>query len=188
MIGYLRGQVAHLEINSVIIDVNGVGYEVTCSSNTSQDLQGGMDSALWIYTHVREDHLTLFGFSSRVEKTLFESLIKVNGIGPKMAVTILSGASLDQIIDDIENEDVKALTRLPKVGKKTAEQMVLTLKGTLVMDTESTNEDPAAKDLVSALVNLGFKAPQVKDVVDDLDKQLSFEEQLRGALQVLKGS
>jgi Holliday junction DNA helicase RuvA len=186
MIGYLSGLVKFTETHSVILDVSGVGYELQCSSNTLADLALGENSALWVHTHVREDALTLFGFSSQVEKKLFESLIKVSGIGPKMALVILSGATLDHIIDSIENKNVAALCALPKVGKKTAEQMILTLKGKLVMDR---GEAPAAGggDIVSALSNLGFKPGNIHDVVKKLDPGLSFEEKIRRALAELGG-
>ena len=186
MIGYLRGSVVAVVDNTAVVDVSGVGYETLCSTNTLNDISQTAETALWIYTHVREDAIVLFGFSSQVEKKLFESLIKVNGIGPKMAITILSGATLDQLIDYIENDNVKGLTSLPKVGKKTAEQMILTLKGKLVASDEASSE-VSSPDLISALVNLGFKAVEVSDVVKDIDHHLAFEDQLRTALKTLRG-
>lgn len=185
MIGYLQGTIRWMESSQIIIDVQGVGYEVTCSSNTLVDLLEGQGAALWIYTHVREDVIHLFGFTSQVEKKLFESLLKVNGIGPKMAIQILSGASLDQIIDSIEQQDVKALTQLPKVGKKIAEQMILTLRGKLVVDDARTSA--GQDDLSSALTNLGFKIQDVQDIVKKVDRKKPFEEQLRLALTSLGG-
>jgi Holliday junction DNA helicase RuvA len=186
MIGYLSGTVKWLDGNSVILDVNGVGYEALCSSNTIGDLGEGAKTALWIYTHVREDALQLFGFSSQVEKRLFENLLKVNGIGPKMAVQILSGAPLDRLIDFIEQQDVKALTQLPKVGKKIAEQMILTLKGKLVVDSAGTGKSPS-DELASALANLGFKPYDIQEVVKGIDRKKPFEDQLRKALSTLGG-
>ncbi len=184
MIGYLQGTVKWCEPPIVVMDVQGVGYEVSCSSNTIAELPEGKTTALWIYTHVREDVIQLFGFTTQVEKRLFESLLKVNGIGPKMAIQILSGASLDQIIDAIEQQDVKALTQLPKVGKKIAEQMILTLKGKLVSDSEKIDKQD---DLFSALTNLGFKTLDVQEVVKKVDRKKPFEEQLRSALASLGG-
>ncbi len=186
MIGYIQGQVIWLEGNTVILDVAGVGYEALCSSNTLADLSEGSKTALWIHTHVREDSLQLFGFSSQVEKRLFESLLKVNGIGPKMAIQILSGAPLDRLIDFIEQQDVKALCQLPKVGKKIAEQMILTLKGKLVVDGESSAGVPK-DELTSALSNLGFKPHDVQEVVKGIDRKKPFEDQLRKALASLGG-
>lgn len=186
MIGYISGSVKFMETTHVIIDVNGVGYELQCSTNTLSDLELGSQSALWVHTHVREDALQLFGFSSQVEKKLFESLLKVSGIGPKMAIQILSGASLDYIIDAIESKNIEALTDLPKVGKKTAEQMILTLKGKLVMDAPS-QAAAAGGDLISALTNLGFKPAAVQEVVKKIDGSLSFEDRIRRALAELGG-
>lgn len=186
MIGYISGSVKFIETSHVIIDVNGVGYELQCSTNTLGDLELGSQSALWVHTHVREDALLLFGFSSQVEKKLFESLLKVSGIGPKMAIQILSGASLDYIIDAIESKNIEALTDLPKVGKKTAEQMILTLKGKLVMDTPAAATS-GSEELVSALVNLGFKPAIIQDVVKKIDGSLSFEDKIRRALAELGG-
>lgn len=185
MIGYLNGSVKWIEANTVIMDVGGVGYETLCSTNTLNDLEEGRPSALWIYTHVREDALQLFGFSTQIEKKLFESLLKVNGIGPKMAVQILSGAPLDRLIDFIEQQDVKALCQLPKVGKKIAEQMVLTLKGKLVID--SGEHKQPADELSSALSNLGFKVHDIQEVVKKIDRKTPFEDQLRKALSSLGG-
>jgi holliday junction DNA helicase RuvA len=186
MIGYLSGLVKYVENHDVILDVNGVGYELQCSSNTLADLALGENSALWVHTHVREDAFTLFGFSSQVEKKLFESLLKVNGVGPKMAIVILSGATLDHIIDSIESKNVPALCALPKVGKKTAEQMILTLKGKLVVDREATPAGGGG-DIVSALSNLGFKPGNIHEVVKKLEPGLSFEEKIRQALAELGG-
>jgi len=185
MIGYLSGVVRWVEGNTVIIDVAGVGYETLCSSNTLGDLREGQNTALWIYTHVREDQMSLFGFSSQVEKRLFENLLKVSGIGPKMAIQILSGAPLDRLIDFIENQDVKALCLLPKVGKKIAEQMILTLKGKLVIE-DGPGKAPQDQ-LSSALANLGFKTLDIQEVVKKIDRKSPFEDQLRKALQSLGG-
>jgi len=184
MIGYLNGKVKWIEGNSLIIDVGGVGYEALCSTNTIGDLAEGALAALWVHTHVREDALQLFGFSSQVEKRLFESLLKVNGIGPKMAIQILSGAPLDRLIDFIEQQDVKALTQLPKVGKKIAEQMILTLKGKLVIEGASK---PTTDELVSALANLGFKPYDIQEAVKKIDRKKPFEDQIRTALSTLGG-
>ena len=184
MIGYLQGTVKWCEPPSVILDVQGVGYEVACSTNTISELPEGKSTALWIYTHVREDLIQLFGFTSQVEKKLFESLLKVNGIGPKMAIQILSGTTLDRIIDAIEQQDVKALTLLPKVGKKIAEQMILTLKGKLVLEPGKAESQD---DLYSALTNLGFKPLDVQEIVKKVDRKKPFEEQLRSALGSLGG-
>lgn len=187
MIAYLSGNIKWIESNTVIVDVGGVGYETICSTNTIGDLSEGAKTALWIHTHVREDALQLFGFSSQVEKRLFENLLKVNGIGPKMAIQILSGAPLDRLIDFIEQQDVKALCQLPKVGKKIAEQMILTLKGKLVLESTATKGRAPTDELASALSNLGFKPYDIQEVLKDIDRKTPFEDQIRAALSTLGG-
>ena len=189
MISFLSGQIIDNEASVLTVLCRGVGYEVTCSTNTVADLEGIKVVQLWIYTHVREDQFHLFGFSSKVEKKLFLSLIKVNGVGPKMAMQILSGASLDHIIDAIESKDVKALTALPRVGKKTAEQMILTLKGALVVDKSQSNQkmEPVKphKEILSALTNLGFRSGEIEEVVYGLPKDIDFEQGVRESLRLL---
>lgn len=196
MIARLQGQVIEVSPESAIIDVAGVGYEVTCSVNTLFDWQAGQSVVVFTYTHVREDILQLFGFSTTREKEMFTTLLKVNGIGPKMAINILSGANVDQILLMVESEDVKGLSKLPKVGKKTAEQMVLTLKGKLVLAeaTHAKNKitaglysarTPAQQQLSSALVNLGFRPADVDRVVSDMPKDIDLQEGLRQGLGAL---
>lgn len=187
MISYLSGQVIDEHEGALTILCRGVGYEVICSTNTLNDLTDRKVVQLWIYTHVREDALQLFGFSSQVEKKLFLNLLKVNGIGPKLAMQILSGASLDSIIDAIESKDVATLTKLPKVGKKTAEQMILTLKGTLAIDKVDHSPAPVKthKEILSALVNLGFRAQEVEEVIYALPSDIDFEQGVRHSLKVL---
>ncbi len=196
MIARLQGQVIEVSPESAIIDVAGVGYEVTCSLNTLFDWQAGQSVVVFTYTHVREDILQLFGFSTTREKEMFTTLLKVNGIGPKMAINILSGANVDQILLMVESEDVKGLSKLPKVGKKTAEQRVLALKGKLVL-AETTNtknkttaglfsaRTPAQQQLSSALVNLGFRPADVDKVISDMPKDIDLQEGLRQGLGAL---
>lgn len=200
MIGYLKGTLVLGEEDSAIIECQGVGYSVTMTPNAVQDLVS-LNSAtcqVWIYTHVREDALQLFGFNSRAEKEFFTQLLKVNGVGPKSAMTIMSGASLGHIQSWIEDGDAKALSLLPKVGKKTAEQIVLTLKGKLVKIESSSDSKKKSNSLKSlkplnlqhissALVNLGFK-PQIVDAfIETLPENAGVEESVRSGLQKLSG-
>ncbi len=190
MIGYLRGKIIEVQADSALIDVQGVGYEILASSNTLSDLTTllGKDIIVWIHTHVREDALQLFGFHSKEEKNLFLSLLKVNGVGPKMALSILSGARVSEIEQMIENGNAKGLSSLPKVGKKTSEQIILTLKGKLVSASDKT---PAATQvqtqIASALLNLGYKSQLVDQFVSSLPKEISVEDGVRKALQTLSG-
>ena len=134
MIAYISGQVAERGENEIVVLCRGLGYQVFCSQNTLDDIADRKVVQLWTHNHVREDLFALYGFSSKVEKKLFLSMLKVNGIGPKLAIRALSGAPLQTILTAIEKSDVATLVKLPKVGKKTAEQMILTLKGKLVME------------------------------------------------------
>jgi Holliday junction DNA helicase RuvA len=201
MIAYLRGRVLETGEDSVVIDVSGVGYELSCSSHTLSDASiAAGEFAIFVHTQLREDALSLFGFSSVLEKRMFLSLIKVNGVGPKMAIKILSGASLNQISGWIESGDVKALSGLPKVGKKTAEQLILSLKGKLVlMPEESSSRRPSAGviptprfegsrgEVLSALVNLGFRGADAERVVADLPESIDLQSGIRQGLQALTG-
>ncbi len=118
MIGYLKGKLIETGADGVLVDVQGVGYELSCSANTLSQLEGLLhqEIRIWVYTHVREDVLQLFGFFSKDEKNLFLSLLNVNGVGPKMALSLLSGARVEQIYSMIEEGNAKGLSALPKVG------------------------------------------------------------------------
>ncbi len=193
MIGQLRGKLIEKSLEHIIFDVGGVGYELNCSVNTLDNLNLNAETKIFVHTHMREDALTLFGFSSSLEKRIFLSLLKVNGVGPKLALKILSGSSLDQLLQMIESGDVKAISTIPKVGKKTAEQLVLTLKGKLSFE-EDENEPTLFKspmgaraELVSALVNLGYRLPDVEKVVSGLPREIAIEEALRKGLAALSG-
>jgi len=186
MIAYLKGLVDVIDKGSCILDVNGVGYELTCSSNTLDALLTGEKASLHVYTHVKEDVLQLFGFINKFEKDLFLSLNKVNGIGPKMAALILSGASPDTIHQWIEAGDAKSLSSLPKVGKKKAEQIVLSLKGKLIIEEHIARVTNSARgEIRSALLNLGFKMTDIDFVMTNLTEEISVEEGIRESLQSL---
>ena len=190
MIGYLEGKLLSIENEILLLDVQGVGYELTCSVSTLAELQAepGKICKVFVYTQLREDLLQLFGFSTKEEKTLFLTLLKVNGIGPKMAINIISGANIKQIHHMIEEGDVKALTALPKDGKKIVEQMILTLKGKLVVANSGSNfksTNRVHSEIASALVNLGFKQSEVDKVVQTFDKNMDLQEGIRQGLQRL---
>ena len=194
MIGYLRGTVLEVGLETVTLEVGGVGYELSCSGPVLQDLGTHKDQVqeLWVYTHLREDALHLFGFASSDEKVFFLTLLKINGVGPKLALSILSGASIEKIMSMIENEDVKGLTCLPKVGKKTAEQMILSLKGKLVLSSREGSKNfsssPSSQNLqliTSALVNLGYKINDVEKVIVEFPREMEIQEGVRRGLQVL---
>lgn len=193
MIGSLRGQIVDVSSEMVLLEVGGVGYECLASLGTLAELSVKRGQTLFIltYTHVREDALQLFAFIDKAEKNLFLSLLKVNGIGPKMALNILSGDRVERILAMIDQGDVKALSKFPKVGKKTAEQMVLTLKGKLVLDSSAapvagiSGAASVHKELSSALVNLGFRLQDVEKVVSEFPQDLDLQEGIRRGLSAL---
>jgi len=163
VIARLRGKLLAKHPNQAVVEAAGVGYEVNISIPTFSTLPApGAEVALHVHTHVREDALSLFGFLRSEEKQLFEKLISVSGIGPKLAITILSGMPADTMVAAIKGNDVAALTRIPGIGKKTAERMVLELRDKLdafgvAAAVQATS--PVEEDVISALVNLGYQRP-----------------------------
>jgi holliday junction DNA helicase RuvA len=192
VIGFLEGTVFDVSSDTFILNVNGVGYDISATVQTLSDVQVllGQTMKVWIYSHVREDAFQLFGFLTRSEKDFFIQLLKVNGVGPKSALTVMSGGRLSQIQDWIENSDAKALSSLPKVGKKTAEQIILTLQGKLVR-VESKNKSPKLNEthrqISSALVNLGFKNQNVDQFIATLAQTTTIEDGVREGLKKLSG-
>lgn len=186
----LSGLVFDRDEDSLHIETHDIGYQVFVPLSLLAQCTVGQKIKLRIFTHVREDLIQLFGFESKVQENMFRSLLKVNGIGPKVALGILSSADSEQFKSMIENKDVKALSRLPKVGKKTAEQILLKL-GELDWEQRRQKEEPAilenpvAKKLKLALVNLGFSASDVHDVVMGLDLKQPFEDNFKNSLAQL---
>lgn len=161
MIAHLRGKLISKHPNQAIVEAGGVGYDVHITIPTFSELPAnGAEVALFIHTHVREDALALFGFLRAEEKQLFEKLISVSGIGPKLAVTILSGMPTDAMVAAIRGNNIAALTRIPGIGKKTAERMVLELRDKLEsfgVTAVAATVTPVEEDVISALVNLGYQ-------------------------------
>lgn len=198
MIGRLRGRLAEKHPPRLLLDVNGVGYEVEAPMSTFYQLPAvGEEVSLHTHLVVREDAHALYGFFSERERALFRSLIKVSGIGPRVAITILSGISADDFVACVNHNDTASLTRLPGIGKKTAERLVVEMRDRLAdwgdvgvpaipAAAGSANTPPAdaVQDAVSALIALGYKAPDASRMVravaaDDLGS----EELIRRALQ-----
>ena len=163
MIAHLRGNLLSKRPNQAVVDVGGVGYDVTISVPAFTELPtAGKEVALHIHTHVREDVIALYGFLQLAEKHLFEKLITVSGIGPKLAITILSGMEAGGMAKAIRANDVARLTQIPGIGKKTAERMVLELRDKLPVKEAESSEAAAvpggiSEDVISALVNLGYQ-------------------------------
>jgi holliday junction DNA helicase RuvA len=194
MIAHLRGKLLAKHPNQAIVETAGVGYDVTISVPTFSDLPAaGAEVALHIHTHVREDVIALYGFLRSSEKTLFEKLITVSGIGPKLAITILSGMAADEMVGAIRGNDVTRLTRIPGIGKKTAERMVLELRDKLPETVSAaapavTAMSATEEDVLSALVNLGYQraaAEKALTVATKNGKGGSFDTMFREAMAAL---
>lgn len=190
MIAHLRGKLITKEPGRAIVEAAGVGYEVVITIPTYTELPlVGAEVALHIHTHVREDALALYGFLRPGEKQLFEKLLGVSGIGPKLAVTVLSGMSVEFLVAAIRGNDPGGLTRIPGIGKKTAERMVLELRDKL----DGFGASPAAKpaspveeDVLSALVNLGYQRPAAERAIAKAAGRDSFEKLFKEALGLLR--
>ena len=197
MIGRLQGTILDKQPPSILIDVHGVGYELEASMSTFYQLpECGENITLHTHLVVREDAQLLYGFYSLSERQMFRNLIKISGVGPKLALTILSGMSAEDFSRCIMDADSKALTRLPGVGKKTAERLVIELKDRLEKDdsiklpgvagsaAKIERQANPVNDAVSALISLGYKAQQASLMIRDLDvEDKSTEEIIRAALQ-----
>jgi Holliday junction DNA helicase RuvA len=176
MIAHLRGKLLSKHPNQIVVETGGVGYELNISVPTFSDLPAlGSEVALHVHTHVREDLIALYGFLRPEEKQLFEKLITVSGIGPKLAITILSGMAADELAAAIRGNDLMRLTKIPGIGKKTAERMVLELRDKLPAVTSvSAPTTPAMsateEDVLSALVNLGYQRAAAEKVLANIVK------------------
>lgn len=198
MIGSLRGQILRKGPQDVLVDVAGVGYRVTIPVSTFCRLgDEGAEVRLLVHTHVREDALALFGFLTVTEQALFERLIDVSGVGPKLAINILSGIEAPELVSALRQGDIARLTRIPGVGKKTAERLVLELKDKMpalaASETDAvarTEPESMKDDIVSALANLGYSRPEAEKGVQRALREDSggrFEDLLRRALRILSG-
>ncbi len=194
MIALLRGQVFEKHPNRLIVDVAGVGYDVQVPLSTFYTAgDPGSEIALRIHTHVREDQLSLYGFATALELAMFERLIAVSGIGPKLALSVLSGIETRDLVSAIQRNDLGRLTGIPGVGKKTAERMCVELrdrlpKAMVASDVPPSPGDALREDLVSALINLGYHRQAIDKSLDKLvirAGEQRFEDVLRSALKDL---
>ncbi len=198
MIAHIRGQILSKSPNAVVVDCGGVGYELAISIATYTELgEPGNDARLHVHTHVREDALLLFGFAEVAEKRLFEKLLTISGIGPKLAITVLSGISAERLVGAIRGGDHATLTKIPGIGKKTAERVVLELKDKL---DDMAGYTPAAgapvslgtvaDDVLSALVNLGYPRAVAQKAVESAAKDPAvagdFERLFRASMSAVR--
>jgi Holliday junction DNA helicase RuvA len=189
VIAHLRGKLAQKEAARVIVDVNGVGYEVFIPLTTFTALpETGSEVSIDVHTHVREDIIALYGFSTRRERSIFEKLMTISGIGPKLAVTILSGGSVEELTGAIKRGDLARLTAIPGVGKKTAERIILELKDKLQDFVEAQPKSGVEADVLSALENLGYNRALAESAMRraiDGDRDPAFDVLFKRSLQIL---
>lgn len=195
MIGFLRGKLVHKAPPLLILDVQGVGYELEAPMTTFYNLPGiGVEVTLHTHLVVREDAHSLFGFAAEADRSLFRTLIKVNGVGPKLALTILSGQSAEEFHHCIHNNDTQALVRLPGVGKKTAERLIIEMRDRLpeakpsatdnVTPTIASAAGNPKQEAISALCSLGYKPLDANKMVQNINTDnKSCEDIIRQALQ-----
>ncbi len=196
MIAHLRGKLIHKEPGQAIVEAGGVGYDVVISVPTFTALPAvGAEASLHIHTQVSEDQIALFGFLDLDEKRLFERLITVSGVGPKLAIKILSGLSSERTVQAIRSQDHAQLTRIPGVGKKLAERLVVELKDKLddfaAPPVRAVVHGPATEDVLSALVNLGYQRPAAEKAIEqaiqkDEAAKADFDALFRGALKLIR--
>ena len=190
MIGYLKGTVVLRSAEMVILNVQGVGYELNCPLTTIERLPPENDLCeIFVKTHVREDQITLFGFSSLSQRKLFEHLTSVSGVGPRLGLACLSGMSEADLVKAVVNGEVKRLSSVPGIGKRTAERIILDLRPKFEKSYPLTEVTPDASpildDLRSALLNLNYPTAQVNEYIEEMKPQaaeLSFDDLLRGAI------
>jgi Holliday junction DNA helicase RuvA len=200
VIAHLRGQIVSKTPNAVVVECGGVGYELAISVATYTELgEVGSEARVHVHTHVREDALLLFGFAELAEKRLFERLLTISGIGPKLAITVLSGISAERLVGAIRGGDHATLTKIPGIGKKTAERVVLELKDKLDDMAGFTVEagvaapvslGAVADDVLSALVNLGYPRAVAQKAVESAAKDVAvrgdFERLFRASMSAVR--
>ena len=193
MIGSLIGLIKEKTPSSILLEVNGIGYEIAVPLSTSFQLPNVGESA-YLLTHlvVREDQHSLYGFATDEERKLFRALIKISGVGAKLAITILSGTNVNGFIQSVVNEDIDALVHLPGIGKKTAERLIVEMKDKVSEISSDENslsqnyENTAVAEAINALVNLGYKTKDAKTILDKIESEgLTVEELIRQALKSL---
>jgi Holliday junction DNA helicase RuvA len=202
MIALINGLLIYKSISHVIVEANGIGYQIFIPLTTFYELPDtNQKVTLHIHTHVRQDDISLFGFGTGEEKTVFELMISVSGIGPKLAMNILSGISAEELVRAVSHGNLERLVSIPGVGKKTAERMILELKDKVVKlstyeavykdDGDIRVYDSIIDDVLSALINLGYKSQRAREVMDKIIKEspesLTLDILLKKALKILAG-
>ncbi len=183
MFGYLDGKIMYQTSNSVVIDVNSIGFNVYVPNPYSYELNSNY--RIFVYNHIREDESSLYGFKTMEEKDLFLRLINVKGMGPKVASGIFATGSIKGIVDAINKENILYLTKLPKICENLAKQIILDLKGKLFIESNDNIDDNSIDELISVLENLGYKSAEIKKIVPQVDSSKPLEEQVKDSLKLL---
>ncbi len=181
MYNYIVGKLVSIETNYIVLDNNGIGYQIYVANPYSFELN--QEYQVFIYQYIREDENSLYGFKTIEEKHLFLKLIDVKGLGPKMTLPILATGSVDGVIDAINRENILYLTKFPKIGDKLAKQIILDLKGKLV--TKEEIFDNGKDELISVLKSLGYKDKDIKGVINKVSNNISIEDQIKEALKLM---
>ena len=184
MYNYIKGIVDEVKSNSIVLDNNGIGYEIYTPNPFA--FEEGKDYKVYVYEYIREDEQSLYGFKKYEEKELFLKLIDVKGLGPKMALPIIAMGSIAGISDAINRENILYLKKFPKIGDKLAKQMILDLKGKLELTGEVIELD-ISDELMEALKGLGYKDKDIKSILPKVNKENKLEEQIKEALRLLVG-
>jgi Holliday junction DNA helicase RuvA len=190
MISYLKGIIIEKKTANVVLDIHGVGYQAGIPLSTYLKLgEAGEEASLYIHTHVTDSSLSLFGFSTRRERELFLKLIGISGIGPKIALNILSGIGVSDLEQAISSSDISRLSLIPGIGKKTAMRIALELQEKLGVDALDKEYHQSREDLISAMMNMGFKRKEIEKICDstikDLGDEADFDQLLRESLRRL---
>lgn len=182
MYEYIKGKIRNIESNYIVLENNGIGYLIYVGNPYS--FKEDEETIIYLYQYVREEEISLYGFKTFEEKSLFLKLINVKGLGCKMALPMLATGSIDGIMDAIERENVLYLKKFPKIGDKVARQIILDLKGKLVNNT-SSNLNQDLDELIDVLKGLGYKPADIKKILPKINKDSSIEEQVKEALKLL---
>jgi Holliday junction DNA helicase RuvA len=183
MYTYINGIIKNIESNYITLDNNGIGYMIYTPNPYAFNV--GEDYKVYIYQHVREDEMSLYGFKTVEEKDMFLKIIGVKGVGCKMALPILATGSIDGIIDAIERENILYLKKFPKIGDKVARQIILDLKGKFGVATSFKHEHHDMDELVDVLKGLGYKTPDINRVIPSIDTNKKIEDQIKDSLKLL---
>lgn len=186
MIGYLRGKVAHIDRGRLVVMTNGVGYAVQVSSNLLMKQKAGNEVELYIYTQVREDALNLIGFEKLEELQLFEQLIGVSGVGPKLGLAIIESDKSDVVIRAIQEGDIDFFTAISGIGKKSAQRLIVELQNSVGGEDLDLSETTERKEVVDAIASLGFAKKEVREALKSVDLDLDVEDQIKMGLKNLK--